>query len=148
MLGTRVLDDAGERFLHDAVERGRDVVGKLLVAKVRGEGGGYPGPRAPRLGQPFERGDEPEVVEGFRAQLDREPTHIGQRVRGQLAQTSYRRVDILDVRLSLEATQTEHDRGQRLTCLVMELACQPPSLELLGGDDAAGAHLVQRARRD
>ena len=84
-----VLGDVRQRLLDDAVERGLDLGGsrptprRLEVdrdARLLGEA----------LREPLERGDEPEVVERFRPQLDGQPANVLERRDDTFAQVGDR----------------------------------------------------------
>ena len=129
---SRVLDHVRQRLLHDAVERRLDVGREPLPAEPRLDLHVERPAFAHGLAEPAERGLEAEVVEGRRAQLDREPPHVLQRLDDELAQRAGGGVGSLGALRPLDRCQAEQDRRQRLAGLVVELAREPPPLDLLG----------------
>ena len=79
---------------------------------------------------------EAEVVERLRTELDREPAYVLQRRHDELAQLGGGGVALLLVLGLLDGLQPEQDRRQRLPRLVVQLAREPPPLELLRLDHA------------
>ncbi len=77
-----------------------------------------------------ECGDEPEIVERGRAEVDRELANTCECVSDELSQAVCRR--LVDV---LERSQAEQDRGQRLSGLVVQLAGDSLAFELLSTQD-------------
>ena len=98
LCGPRVLDDVGQRLLHDAVERRLDIPGETLVAEAGFELHGDPGLLGERARQTLEGRDEAEVVERLRPQLDRQLPHVLQRLHDELAETGARRAHLLGAR--------------------------------------------------
>ena len=78
-----------------------------------------------------------EVVESGRAQLDRQPADVVQRGDDELADGLERLSSVRRRRRLLQRLQPEQDRRQRLTRLVVQLAGQSCSLELLRLDHPA-----------
>ena len=83
------------------------------------------------------RGHEPEVVERLRSELNREPADVLERADDELAEIGGGRAHVLVAAGFLDGAKPEQDRRQRLPCLVVQLPCEPASLELLARDDAA-----------
>ena len=134
--GLGVLDDVRQRLLHDPIESRLDVARQPAVelrlevdahSRLLGEG----------VAQPLQRGDEAEVVERLRAQLDRQAAHVVQRLDDLLAHGGDGFGALLLGRGLLDRLQPEQHRGQLLPGLVVQLARQPAPLELLRLDDAA-----------
>src|SRR5688572_27121060 len=92
---------------------------------------------AERVGEALDGGHESEVVEGGRAQLDRQPAHVLQRRDDELADGRNGLASLVGSGMLLQWLKPEQDRRQRLTRLVVQLARQPGALELLRLDDAA-----------
>ncbi len=84
------------------------------------------------LHQPLERGNEAEVVERLRPQLDGETPDVLQRRHDELAQLSEGRGLVVCV---LDHLQAEQDRRQRLPRLVVQLTRETPPFDLLSLDD-------------
>ena len=142
----RVLDDVRQRLLHDPVERGLDVA-RQPVADARLELDPHPGLLGEGLAQALERGDEAEVVERLRPQLDREPADVVQRLDDLLAHGGERRGPLLVGPRLLDGLQPEQHRRQLLPGLVVQLAREPAPLELLRLDDPA-QRVAGDARRE
>ena len=96
-----------------------------------------------RLRQPLERGDEAEVVEHLRTQLDREAADVLEREDDVLPQLGACSLSGMPGERLLERLETEQDRGERLAGLVVKLARKAAALELLRLHDPA-----QRVARD
>ena len=82
----RVLDDVRERFLDDSIESRLDLFGQPLVGERRLEVDRDPGLLGEGVGEPFEGGDQAEVVKRTRAQLDGQPADVLERRDDELAQ--------------------------------------------------------------
>ena len=140
-----MLDDIGQRFLDDPVKGGFNVGWKPL-ADTRLEVDAHPGLLGESVPQPLERRGESEVVKRLRPQLDSQAAHVMQRL-DDLLPYSGQRVDALGVAPSLlDRLQAEQHRRQLLPCLVMQLAGQPTSFELLRLDDAT-ERVARHSRR-
>ena len=126
----RVLDDVRERLLHDPVERRLDLARQPRLAERRVEVDANPRLLGERLGQPLERGHETEVVEHGRTQLDGEPAHVLERVDdGSRSSASAARAGWS---ASASSSGFRPRRIEVSACrLVVELAREPPALELL-----------------
>ena len=138
-----MLHDVRQRLLHDPVQRRFDLAGQSPLSETVLEIDRDPGLLGERLGQALERRHEPEVVERLRSQLDRELANVVQRRHDVLAQLGHRRVQLVPVDHLVEHLQPQHDRGQRLARLVVQLPGEPPALDLLRVDDPP-----QRIARD
>ena len=111
LLGLRVLQDVGERLLHDAVEGGLELAPQALVGKLGAELHGDPGLLREGLRKTLERGREPEGVERLRAQLDGESADVVDRADDQLAHVLERARPVLVALGVLDRLQAEQDRG-------------------------------------
>ena len=131
VLRVRVLDDVGERLLHDSVERSLHVAGQSRLSERGVEVDPNVRLFSERLGQPLERRYEPEVVEHRRAQLYGQAAHVLERAHDVLPQLGERRARRVVGQRFLERFQPQQDGGERLAGLVVELAGQPASLQLL-----------------
>ena len=136
----RVLDDVRERLLHDPVERRLDLGRQPRLAERRMEVDANVRLLRERIGQPLERRHEAEVVEHGRAKLDREAADVLERAHDLLPQLGQGGAGRVVRERLLERLQPEQDRGQRLPRLVVELAREPLTLQLLRLHDAADAH--------
>src|SRR5205823_4416420 len=79
----------------------------------------------------LERGNQPEVVERLRAQLDRKAAHVLQRRDHELAQLLCRRLRLRRRSRLLDRFQPEQDRRQSLSRFIVQLARQSLPLLLL-----------------
>ena len=145
-----MLQHVRQCFLHDAVERGLGLGRQARIAKrglyVHGEAALL----LDRVAKALDRRHEPEVVEGSGPQLDRESADVLQGRDDEIAELRHRGATVLGVRDVLERLQSEEDGRERLPRLVVELAREARSLELLRLDDAAdrvAAHTLATARR-
>jgi hypothetical protein len=98
-----MLDRVRERLLDDTEDRGRDVGRYLLVAEAGGEVDDDAGLRAPRLEQPLDRRDEPEVVERLGMKVDGELPHVAEGGEREIVKPGDRLVRHPGVGLALEA---------------------------------------------
>ena len=133
----RVLDDVRERLLHDPVERGLDLAGSRSLAEPR--------PRTRRRVRLLGEGLDRVARAQARARSRRAPSVAARPRAGARPAASRPRAraalrppsrSSLVLRGSSSDRQAEQDRRQRLTGLVVQLAREPPPLELLGLDDA------------
>ena len=136
--GARVADDVDEALLGDAVDHELVLAAERreLAVEVRRDA------QAAVLGElgaeRDERRAQPEVVERLRPQPAHEVAHLldaGARGRLERAQLGLQLLG----RAALERLELQHDAGQRLPDLVVQLARHPPPLLLLRVERAAGA---------
>ena len=92
-----------------------------------------PAPCTHQFGQPLERWLKAEVVQGGWAQLRCQPSNIVEGRADELADQS----DRFFADLPLDRLQSEQDRGERLTGLVVELAGESCALDLLSIEQCA-----------
>ena len=132
-----MLDDVRQRLLHEPVQRRLDLGREATVAlKVGDELDRHAGLLREVVRQPLERGDEAEVVERRRAELDRETADVLERRADELPHLADGRLERRLVVHVLEAAQAEEDRRERLAGLVVQLAGEAAALELLRGHDS------------
>ena len=131
-----MLDDVRERLLDEPVEHGLDLGRKPLVSEARIERRNDLAPLLERRGEALERRRQAEVVECRRPKLDRQAAHVLQRLHDELAQGGLGALGVLVAVGPANRLQPEEDRGQRLPRLVVQLAREPPPLELLRLDHA------------
>ena len=136
---TGVAHGVGDRLLGDPVDRQLGVVvdlrqrpGDAVELDVE--------PRTARdVGaQRGDRAGQSEVVERHRAQLVADPPQILEALARQLLRVG-QRLGLLRRDPGLHPLQLEHDSGQILPDLVMQLLRDPPALRLLCKQHAAGA---------
>src|SRR5437667_183522 len=101
-MSSRITSGFSERFWK--------IASRPLVAGPRLEVDGDPGLLRERLRQPFERGDEAEVVQHFRAQLDREAPDVLERRHYKLTQLGDGGPVLRLLECVLERLQAEQDR--------------------------------------
>ena len=130
-----MFDHVGQRLLDHAVERrlrfGREPLLAELCLQVDLEAALL----AEGVRQSFDCGDEAEVVERGWPELDREAPDVLQRRDHQLAHGLERCPRFGGLGRLLQRLQPQQDRRQRLTRLVVQLARQAGSFELLRLDD-------------
>src|SRR5258708_4277338 len=136
--GTGVPHDVGERLLEDA-EEGRVQVGieRGIVPQRAGHVALDAGAALEFVGLPFERGDEPQIIENAGAQLRRDPAHRldgGVNVPGHGLDLVVER-PLADGLPAREPREVQFQAGERLAEFVMHLAGDAGALLL--------AHILQ-----
>ena len=126
-----------EPLLHDAIHGRLDFARKAALAELRLEVDVQAARLRERLGKSLERRDEAEVVERLRSQLHREPPDVLERCDDELAEVGDGAAGLVVEPGLVDRAEPEQDRRQGLTRLVVQLAGEPASLQLLTGDDAS-----------
>ena len=146
--GVCVAGNVGERFLHDAVDRGLDLRRKPLLDAVDVGDDAHARCLEVRLDVPAHRRGEAEVVEHRRPQVVDQKAKLRQAVVHDLAGGD----DVLErhgarVHRLLGDIEVEQRRSQRLARLVVQLAADASPLVLDGLEDLGrvGARLQRHA---
>ena len=111
----------------------------MLVADLKAAAFGEPG------GERDQRAAQAELVERLRTQAARDVAHLLRTLPRRLLHLGDGRLQ-LGRRRTGEAVELEHDPGQRLPELVVQLAREPPPLALLGCQRSQRAAPDARAR--
>src|SRR5688572_31556097 len=127
-LRIRVLQDVRHRLLRDAVEHRLRLRGQTPVPEVRADVDRDAPLFAAQVAEALDCGDEAEVVERRRPELDRKPPYVLQGGDDQFATLGDRSPALVRLDTVLERLQPEQDRRQRLAGLVVELPCEPGPL--------------------
>ena len=127
--------DVGDAFLRHAVDDELLLGGQRQIAfEVAGDRD--PGAIGDRRAQRQQRALQPELVEGFGAQTLGDHSHV-------LRAPARRLAKLLEIAAQLrgrparERLAAQHQAGEDLPDLVMQLARDPPALALLGGERPA-----------
>src|SRR5215211_6576364 len=134
-LGAGVAYDVGDAFLRHAVDDELLLGGQRQIA-FEGAGDLDPGPIGDRRAQRQQRALQPELVERFGAQALGDHPHV-------LRARARRLAKLLEIAAQLrgcparERLAAQHQSGEDLSDLVMQLARDPPALALLGGERSA-----------
>src|SRR5262249_56419330 len=110
------------------------------------EGEGDAGALLEVLGEPLDRGDESEVVERARTQLDREPPDVLKRRDDELTDRGNRRAALLRRNGGLQRLQAEQDGRQRLARLVVQLPGEAGTRTLLRRPHTSHARTAHAVR--
>src|SRR3990172_596936 len=137
-----MLGDVGQRLLDDPVEHQlyiRRQASEPAARKLR-----FHGPAMREvLHERLERRFQPQVIQHRGTQVDRHPPHTLKGVSREVPQLRDPRAQpLVPGGPPFEEAQTHEDGGERLGGVVVQLARDPLSLLLLGGEDLRG-HLPQ-----
>src|SRR4249919_2038176 len=132
-----MLDNVRERLLDDPVEGGLNLARQPLLAELRFEIHLESGLLAEAVHEPLHCGHQSEVVERRRSKLDRKATDVPEGRDDELTQRCDRGARVVRRRGLFERLETEQNRRERLSGLVVQLAGESSALELLRLDDPA-----------